>query len=75
MVFTPLATNRAFRWAASYRSRSLPAKAGNGNAGGEKRDSRAASGRSGSVIVAQWKRPQSHAQNALPRDFVYQRSL
>jgi hypothetical protein len=42
MLFTPLATNRAFRWAASYRSRGGRAKAGYGNAGGERRDSRIA---------------------------------
>jgi hypothetical protein len=37
MVFTPLATNRAFRLAASYRSRGSRAKARNGNAGGQTR--------------------------------------
>jgi hypothetical protein len=37
MVFTPLATNRAFRLAAGYRSRGGRAKARNGNAGGQRR--------------------------------------
>jgi hypothetical protein len=37
MVFTPIATNRAFRLAASYRSRGGLAKAGYGNAGGKTR--------------------------------------
>jgi predicted nucleotidyltransferase len=36
IVFTPLATNRAFRWTASYRSHSGRAKARNGNGGGKR---------------------------------------
>jgi hypothetical protein len=42
MLFTPLATNRAFRCAASYRRRGGRAKAGYGNAGGKERDFTAA---------------------------------
>jgi hypothetical protein len=34
--FTPLATNRAFRWAASYRRLGRRAKAANRNAGGKR---------------------------------------
>src|SRR5277367_2781275 len=53
--FTPLATNRAFRWTAGYRSRGARAKAPNANAGG--RDAMHCASAGARIGYSEWMEP------------------